>query len=281
MSRNDIFSSTGEELPVERQTVEQLHQELGFDIPVETVPLPSLGKVYPEAHPLHMAQTVDIRAMTAREEDILTSRALLKSGDMVSRLINSCLIDKSVDPDTLLAGDRNAILTAIRITGYGADYSVNINCPSCGTSQVHQSNLTELPIRSLTQEPVAPGLNEFEVILPASGKRVNIRFTTGYAEKEAQSTDDRKKKQGFTSESTVTDSLFRSIVSIDGNTDKSYISKFVRNMPAKDSLAARMFVSLNEPTVLMRSYFECRNCDHEEELPLPIGANFLWPWSRG
>jgi hypothetical protein len=280
MSRNDIFNAPGETMPGERQTAEQLHQELGFDIPVETVPLPSLGKVYPEAHPLHMAQSVDIRAMTAREEDILTSRALLKSGDMISRLIGSCLIDKRIDPDTLLSGDRNAILTAIRITGYGADYSVNLSCPACGTNQTHHCNLSELPIRALEQDPVAPGINEFEVILPVSGKRANIKFTTGYAEKEAQATEDRKKKQGLTAESTVTDSLFRAIVSIDGNSDKSYISKFVRNMPAKDSLAARMFITLNEPTVLMRSYFECRNCEHEEELPLPVGASFLWPWTR-
>ena len=277
MSRNDIFNAASESIPAERQTADQLHQELGFDIPVETVPLPSLGKVYAEDHPLHMAQSVDIRAMTAREEDILTSRALLKSGDMVSRLIGSCLIDKRVDPNTLLSGDRNAILTAIRITGYGADYNVNVDCPSCGTSQVHQSNLTDLPIRALDLDPVAPGINEFELILPATGKRVGIKFTTGYDEKESNATAERKKKQGLTAETSVTDNLFRSIVSIEGNTDKSFISKFIRNMPAKDSLAARMFVNINEPTVLMRSYFECKNCDHEEELPLPVGASFLWP----
>ena len=75
----------------------------------------------------------------------------------------------------------------------------------------------------------------------------------------------------------MTENLFRAIVSIEGNSDKAFINKFVRNMPAKDSLAARMFLNINEPTVLMRSNFVCNNCEYEEELPLPIGANFLWP----
>jgi len=277
MSRNDIFNEAGAPPEMPRQTESELYSELGFDIPVETVPLPSLGKVYPEGHPLHLVQSVDIRAMTAREEDILTSRALLKSGDMVSRLIASCLTDKRVDPDTLLSGDRNAILTAIRITGYGADYNVNVSCPACGTGQIHQCNLSDLPIRALEKDPISPGLNEFELILPMSGKKVSLKFTTGYDEKEANVIAERKKKQGLTAETSVTDNLFRAIVSIEGNSDKAFINKFVRNMPAKDSLAARMFLNINEPTVLMRSNFVCNNCEYEEELPLPIGANFLWP----
>ncbi len=279
MSRNEIFNEVGAPPEMPRQTESQLFSELGFDIPVETVPLPSLGKVYPEGHPLHMAQSVDIRAMTAREEDILTSRALLKNGNMISELIRSCLTDKRVDPDSLLSGDRNAILTAIRITGYGADYSVNTTCPNCGTAQVHTCNLTDLPIRALDADPVAPGTNQFETIIPVAGKKVVIKFGTGYDEKEAQVTADRKKKQGLNVETSVTDNLFRSIVSIDGNTDGSFIRKFIRNMPAKDSLAIRSFVSLNEPSVLMVSDFTCNHCEHEEVLSLPIGTNFLWPTS--
>ena len=279
MSRNEIFNEAGAPPEMPRQSESQLFSELGFDIPVETVPLPSLGKAYPEEHPLHGAQSVDIRAMTAREEDILTSRALLKSGNMISELIRSCLTNKRVDPDSLLSGDRNAILTAIRITGYGAEYSVNTTCPKCETTQVHTCNLTDLPIRSLDADPVAPGTNQFETIMPVTGKKVIIKFGTGYDEKEAQVTADRKKKQGFNVETSVTDNLFRSIVSIGGNTDGAFIRKFISNMPARDSLAVRNFVSLNEPSVLMVSDFTCTHCDHEEVLSLPIGTSFLWPTS--
>ena len=226
-----------------------------------------------------MSQTVDIRAMTAREEDILTSRALLKNGSMITRLIGSCLTDKNIDPNTLLSGDRNAILTAIRITGYGSDYNSNITCPSCEVGQVHICNLTDLPIKSLDIDPIAQGQNEFEMVLPMTGKRITLKFTTGYDEKESQTIEERKKKQGLVSESSVTDNLFRAILSIEGNSDRTFINKFVRNMPAKDSLAARSYIKLNEPTVMMSSHFTCKNCAHEEVLPLPIGATFLWPES--
>jgi hypothetical protein len=108
MSRNDVFHAAGDHDPRLKETHQQAQQDLGFDIPVETVPLPSLGKAYPEDHPLYMKEFVEIRAMTAREEDILTSRALIKQGTLITNLIKSCMIDKSVDPRTLLSGDRNA-----------------------------------------------------------------------------------------------------------------------------------------------------------------------------
>jgi hypothetical protein len=87
--------------------------------PVSTVRLPSAGLAYPPEHPLHAAETVDIRAMTARDEDILSSPALLRNGTVFTQLIRSCLTNKHVDPDTLLVGDRNAILIAIRVSAYG------------------------------------------------------------------------------------------------------------------------------------------------------------------
>jgi len=105
--------------------------DFGIEIPAETVPLPSQGLAYPEGHPFHRQSTVDITAMTAREEDILTSQALIKKGTVITELIRSCLVNKAVRPDFLLSGDRNAIMVAIRITGYGREYEATINCESC------------------------------------------------------------------------------------------------------------------------------------------------------
>ena len=277
MSRNDVFSAASAADPRVAESLEQAQQDLGFDIPVETVPLPSLGKVYPPGHPLHLKQSVDIRAMTAREEDILTSRAFIKNGTVITNLLRSCLIDKSIDPRTLLSGDRNAILVAIRITGYGADYNTNVTCPLCDTSQVHTCSLGELPIISLESDPVTPGSNEFELILPVSGKKVTVSFPTGLDEEEALTIAERKRMQGIVADNLVTDRLFRAITSIQGNTDKSFISKFIRNMPARDSLQIRRFLEKNEPTVSMMTHFTCEACDYQEEMSLPLGANFFWP----
>lgn len=277
MSRNDVFSAASASDPRVAETLEQAQQDLGFDIPIETVPLPSLGKAYPPDHPLHLKNSVDIRAMTAREEDILTSRAFIKNGTVITNLIRSCLTDKSVDPRSLLSGDRNAILVAIRITGYGADYHTNVTCPVCGTAQVHSCALSDLPIRSLESDPVTPGRNEFEVVLPVSGKKVTLSFPTGLDEEEALTISERKRKQGIVVDNLVTERLFRAITSIQGNTDKSYISKFIRNMPARDSLEIRRFLEKSEPTVNMVTLFECEACELQEEMPLPMGANFFWP----
>ena len=93
-------------------------------VPSEIVPLPSEGRTYPAGSPLADKQTLDIRAMTARDEDILTSRGLLKSGRAISALLQSCILTPGVDPGQMLAGDRNAVLIGIRISGYGSNYAI-------------------------------------------------------------------------------------------------------------------------------------------------------------
>jgi hypothetical protein len=279
MSRNnEIFNQDqpNVETPAQ-QTRAQASQELGFDIPVETVPLPSQGLVYPPGHPLYMKTTVDIRAMTAREEDILTSRALIKNGTLISALINSCVTNKDIDAKTLISGDRNAIMTAIRITGYGADYEADVTCQECFTKQSKSFNLSELPIKTLTVEPSASGENLFICMLPVSQKEVKVRFTTGQDEEEATVIAARKKKQGLQTDNIVTDKLMLAVVEVDGVRDRMQINKFVRNMPARDSLTIRKFLDDNEPTVSMSSPFICDYCDHSEEMALPMGASFFWP----
>ena len=116
------------------------------DVPFDVAPLPSNGVVYDVNSKLHGKDGLDIKAMTAKEEDILTSRALAKNGTMVSELIRSCLLDKSIDVKTLLSGDRNAIMIAIRISGYGANYEVDITCPECQTKRKSSFDLKNLPI---------------------------------------------------------------------------------------------------------------------------------------
>ena len=143
-----------------------LRDEFGLEIPVENVPLPSKGIIYPPDHPLHMQETLQIRSMTAREEDILTSKALIKKGTVINELIKSCLIDKRINPNDMILGDRNAVMVSLRITGYGADYAIEVGCPSCGEKSKQQFDLSALPIQRLTQDPIAQGSNVFEAKMP-------------------------------------------------------------------------------------------------------------------
>jgi len=254
-----------------------MKDDFGFEIPVETVPLPSRGITYTAEDPLFNTETVDIRAMTAKEEDILTSKALIKKGTVITHLLKSCLVDKSVEPDRMLAGDRNAIMTALRITGYGAEYNVEVDCPACGERSKQAFNLTELPIKRLDISPVAEGANLFEFHLPVSKKNVRFKFLTGRDEQEIMITMERKKKSGLSGENLVTTRLQHALVSIEGITDRTKIGMFIRNMPARDSLELRRHIDRAEPGIDMKSWMDCPACLESSEVRLPMGASFFWP----
>jgi hypothetical protein len=126
MSEADRSALFGGAVPAGIQTRDVMRDDFGFEVPLESVPLPSNGVVYPSESALHMKETVEIRSMTAREEDILTSRALIKKGTVITELIKSCLIDKRIDVSTMLSGDRNALMVALRVTGYGAEFDKKV-----------------------------------------------------------------------------------------------------------------------------------------------------------
>ena len=263
-----------ESSPIKKSNV--MLDDFGIEIPVESVPLPSRGVIYKSAS-LFGKETLDIKPMTAKEEDILTSRAYIKNGSVISKLIQSCLSEDSIDPDDLISGDRNALLIALRITGYGADYELEISCPECGKTNKTSFDLTTLPIKRLVVDPVEIGVNEFEVVLPVTKKTVIVKFLTGKDEREMMIITERKKKNGLNTESAITDRLNRSILSIDNISDKNKISMFVKNMPVRDSLALRRFLDKHEPGVDMKSHMTCTHCHEESEVDLPIGASFFWP----
>ena len=153
-----------------------MKDDFGFEIPQESVPLPSRGVIYPVDGPLHGKETIDIKPMTAKEEDILTSRAYIKSGTVLTKLLQSCITNKSINPDSLISGDRNALLVSLRITGYGADYDVEVDCPECGARSKQTFDLSQLQIKRLEVEPVVQGDNLFEVVLPVTKKTVRVKF---------------------------------------------------------------------------------------------------------
>jgi hypothetical protein len=277
--KNDVFKNSGDRGMPQMSASEKMKADFGFEIPVESVPLPSNGLVYPVDSALHGSETVDIKAMTAKEEDILTSKAFLKKGTVITELIKSCLVDKSFDPRDLLTGDRNALMIAIRATGYGAEYEAEIECDECGAKTQRQFDLGALPIKKLSIDPVSPGHNVFEFSLPVTKKVVRFRFLTGRDEEEILATSEKQKKVGISNDSSVTTNLLYSIVSVDGVNERSKIAHFVKNMPAKDSLALRNFIRDNEPGVEMKQETACGSCGHEEEVSMPLGVNFLWPSS--
>lgn len=274
-ARKELFGSNSPNQSMPTKNV--MRDDFGFEVPIESVPLPSKGKVYDADSPLYGKETLEIKAMTAKDEDILTSRALIKKGTVITELLRSCLIDKTIDPTHMLSGDRNAIMTALRVTGYGAEYKVEVDCPACGERSKQSFDLTDMPINSLEVNPVSDGSNVFEFKLPVTKLPVRVKFLTGAEEQEIMTIAERRKKKGISGDNMVTQRLTYSLVEVNGIKDKAKIQMFVKNMPARDSLALRRFLDNNEPGIDLTGWMECPHCTESSEVKLPLGASFFWP----
>lgn len=278
-NRNAVFnqqtegSVAGQMLPKKNVMLE----DFGYEVPVDLVPLPSGGVTYSVNSVLHGAESLEVRAMTAKEEDILTSRALLKKGTVITHLLNNCIVTPGVNADMLLSGDRNALMIALRITGYGADYKANVACPSCGQKSEQNFNLSELEIKKMGIEPVQPGENVFEFKLPITGKTVKFKFLTGRDEQEMLKAQERMKKISAGNQKLITQKLQACVLSVDGISQKSKLDMFIQNMPAGDSRALRTYIDDNEPGVDMSVWMDCPHCLETSTLRLPIGPRFFWP----
>jgi len=261
--------------------IKKMHMKsegIDWEVPVETVPLPSYGKIYSKESWFYNKETVDIKAMTALEEDILTSQAYLKKGTVIDELIKSCIMSRDADPNDLTAGDKNALAISIRITGYGSDYAAIVNCPKCGHINEKTFDLTSLEINRLGAEPVEQGKNIFEYILPISKKKVLFKIMTGHDEQEKQKEQESKiKVLGEYSVGMVTSNLEHMIVSIDGVTDKSKINSFIKVMPAFDSKKLRTHMANIQPGIDMAVQLDCDGCEKKSDVQLPVNTEFFWP----
>lgn len=212
--------------------------------------------------------------MTAKEEDILTSDSLIKKGIVLDRLMQSLLMDKSIDPASLLSCDRNAIFVAARISGYGSEYEAQVVCPVCGKNHDIVYDLTN----SKTQETVVredisrTNRGSCLVTLPKTGKAIEFRLLVGYDEKQLSNSDKNSKQT-----SGVTDQLKSLILTIDGDPDIAQISAFVMNMPAFDSRFLRKAIKDMTPVTDFQYELTCDSCGTESVAEVPIGTKFFWP----
>ena len=239
--------------------------------------IPSRGRFYPEGHPLHNCDTVEIRHMTAKDEDILTSQSLIKQGVAVDRMLQNILVNKDININDLYLGDKNALLVAARVTGYGSQYSAAVTCPACGASAKHNFDLQEILDSSVAHD--LDGISEdgtFTIKLPKLDIGVQVRVLTASDEQRILNLSKRKKKDGL-SESTWTDQLSNIIVSVEGVSDPKILSSLIENMPAFDSRHLRNEYQNRCPNVDMVQTFDCQECSASEEVVVPLTAEFFWP----
>lgn len=248
-----------------------------FVTPTEFVDLPSKGEYYPKGHPLHKQDTVEIRYMTAKDEDILTSRTLLKKGIVLDRLIKNILVNKKVQPEDLLIGDKNAIIVAARTTGYGSEYTTRLNCPSCGEYVEYSFDLEEAVVNNgeLTEDIQRTENGTFIIRLPKLDVDVETRLMTGRDEAHLSKLSASKKKHKL-GDSLLTDQFKQFIVSVNGNTGEEIINALVEHMPAYDSRFLRRHYQAAVPNIDLTQSFECSNCELEQEMEVPFTADFFW-----
>jgi len=246
--------------------------------PTDTVSLPTKGWFYPEGNPLASGE-VEIKQMTAREEDILANQDLIRKGKVLDKLLQSLLINKDINTSDILIPDKNAIFVAIRRFAYGDKYPVNFTCPQCGEKERLDINLAELKDKEINIETLPKGQNNFSFTLPKSGTILTYKILNQADEDAVDKELAGLKKLNKDSSNELTTRLKYVITSINGNSDKEIIRKFVdEEFLAVDARAFRAFMKNNTPDIDMQFDFKCSNsnCEHERRMVIPVGASFLW-----
>ena len=263
---------------------------LNFVAPTEFVEIPSKGRFYREGHPLRGVNTVEIKQMTAKEEDILTSKSLLKQGVAIDRFLESVLVNKKITTDSLLVGDKNALIVAARCTGYGNGYETNITCPQCtSTNQIEidldecktmvhgyvdsDPDSQETPIEGVTG-PNSSG--NYIITLPMTKAKFEVKLMNGRDEKAfSKRLETRKRKK--LGEALMTDQFKTFTVTINGVGNNRQMFNFIDNLPVRDSRFLRTAYAKISPAMQLKYDFVCQECDHGQEVEVPITAQFFWP----
>lgn len=247
--------------------------------PTEVIDLPSKGLFYPEGSPLRSGQ-IEIKYMTAKEEDILTSTNLIQKGIVLDKLMDSLIVTKGIKSADLLIGDLNAVMVATRILGYGKDYTVTVECPVCGKEVEQVVDLTQLKNEN---EPTENSKKEFSLILPVSKAEVTVKFLTRGDELAIEKETKALKKANPDVESDSTTRLRALITSVNGDTSKGAVWKFVENMLVRDARFLREQYRNYIPDVNFDFDVDCdcvTDMPEKKTMRLPIGTNFFWPDSR-
>ena len=241
-----------------------------YKFPTEFVDLPSKGHFYIDGHPLSSGK-VELKYMTAKEEDILTSQNLIKQGKVIDVLLQSLIVDKKIKLDDLLIGDKNAIMVAARILGYGKKYQFNYD----GVEQ--EVDLTTLEPFDIDVKKFTKGQNKFDYTLPNSERTIEFKLLTGMDEKRIDAEIKAREKLTKEQSSELTTRLKHMILSVDGKTEKSYINNFVDNeFLSLDSLEFRKYLTSITPDVDMSTTI--MGSDGKElEVTIPVTVRFFWP----
>ena len=248
-----------------------------YGFPTEVLSLPSMGLLYPEDSPLRSG-TIDVKYMTAKEEDILTSQNLIEQGKVITRLLESVIADPKVKLNDMLIGDKNALMVGTRILGYGKDYGITLVDPDTNERVEHIVDLTKLDNKPIDEKLFENG-NSFTFELPNSKRTIGFKLLTQQDENEIEETmKDYEKVEKLTGVSySLTTRFKHQIVSIDDNTDQKEIDNFVDNeFLALDTRVFRKHLEEITPDIELKFDYTSQ-AGNQHKLTVPLGIDFFWP----
>ena len=244
-------------------------QSNDFKFPTETIDLPSGGKIYGSDSPLSSGK-IELKYMTAKEEDMLTSQNLIKKGTVIDKVLNSLIVTPGVVADDLLIGDKNAVMVAARILAYGGNYVAEVLVDGEKIEQTF--DLTACEFKSIPTD-VDYSVNKFELVLPVTKAKIEYKLLTGKDENSIMNEVKSLKKIGSSAE--ITTRLKHVITSVNGEDDKSIINNFVDSMLSRESLFLREEVARINPDIDLKQEVEIGG--ETVSLDIPMTVEFFWP----
>jgi hypothetical protein len=245
-----------------------------YDFPTEILDLPSKGLVYPKDHPLSSG-TIEIKYMTAKEEDILSNQNLIKKGVVLDKLFESIIVDKSVNPNDIVIGDKNAIILATRLLGYGHEYKMSFYSSKLLKSIETTIDLSEIKTKEVDFS-IFKNENEFEFTTPLGKNKVKFKLLTHGDENAIDKDIAALERLGKDVSADITTRLRYMIISVDGKSEVSHITRYINGMLAKDSRAFRNYVKSMSPDMDM-TFTYTYDDGETEALPVTLGVGFFWP----
>jgi hypothetical protein len=243
--------------------------EQKFKFPTEQIDLPSKGLIYPESSPLSSG-VIEMKYMTAKEEDILSNANFIRQGTVIDKLLQA-LIVTPIDYNELLIGDKNAVLVAARVLGYGKDYSFTYN------NREVSVDLSTLEDKVVDESLFTRGSNEFNFTFPHSGNNITFKLLTHGDEQKIEAEIKGLQKVNPNVSTDVTTRLKHMITSIEGKRDQKDIREFVDNyLIAKDARALREYYTKIQPDINL-TYKPEDDSYVGEGIAIPISLNFFWP----
>lgn len=250
--------------------------EKTYDFPTEVITLPSEGKCYPDGHPLSSG-TLRIKYMTAKEEEILASQNLIKKGIVLDTLFESIIVDKSINVNDILIGDKNAILLATRLLAYGPKYEVEIY-NSLNEKDIIEVDLSKVQTKEIDLEKLNKQ-NRYSFTTPYGGDVIEFKLMTHGDEKRIEEELIALKKINKGSISQELTTRYRHmILSVNDKDDRKSIVDFINNkFLARDTKAFREYIKTLTPDVKMEFEYTDSESGETEVRPIPMGVGFFWP----